>query len=87
MDNQLTINNRRHNTTGTPLSNKMMTTTRGTKTLEGNTHLHLRKQQQQGATSRKEIEEILKYVENVDKNTRDKKQLNMVKPKKHMTMR
>ena len=43
MDNQLTINNRRHNTTGTPLSNKMMTTTRGTKTLEGNTHLHLRK--------------------------------------------
>ena len=40
-----------------------------------------------GATSRKEIEEILQYIENVDKKTRDKKQLNMVKPKKHMTMR
>ena len=34
MDNQLTISNRCHNTTGTPLSNKITATTRGTKTFE-----------------------------------------------------
>ena len=49
MEKQLTIPNRCHNTTCTPLSNKITATTRGTNLLEGqgkvetNTHLHLPK--------------------------------------------
>ena len=93
MDNQLTIPKRCHNTTGTPLSNKITTTTRGTKTLEEqrkvetNTYLHLRKHSN---STRNHITKTMSrfgptprntYIENVDKNTRDTKSPSWLSPK------
>ena len=90
MDNQLTIPNRYHYTTGTPLSNKI------TATMKERKHLKSKGRQKQTRTLTSapsqlqitktivvtgKVQEILTHIKNVDKYTRDTEQFTLVKPK------